>query len=191
MVRLPFVVAPRVKAETIVLGTEETGSVEILKQGYITTGERAFVSNQERGGEFQAAALALARKISTALKVDIATAWEGFSAVIAGTPHKLTAKISAKFSEEVEELCAKMIEEEENKKLFMAAAMILYRIEPEFDLEELLDIHPGLIDLLANHYLQEAAGGSRVLPTDEEPTIEDQLEEIQKKPTEEAQKSPT
>ena len=64
MAKLPFVVEPRRKPEIVTIGTEDSGTIEIVRKGYLTAGEKAFMQSQSSNDTVLRSLLSLAREVA-------------------------------------------------------------------------------------------------------------------------------
>lgn len=155
MAKLPFVVAPRVKPETIQIGNEEIGVLAIERKGFVTAGEKSFVS-QHSEDKATSKVLELCRKISAEYKIDIETAYEHICSLLTGQETEdLGQRIQKKYSSSLRDIFSCMTEEQEKRKLIQAFSMILYRIDSSCEADDFFALHPDLIEALSNHYEAE------------------------------------
>ena len=159
MAQLPFVVAPRVKPETIQIGNEEIGVLAIERKGFVTAGEKSFVS-QHSEDKATGKVLELCRKISAEYKIGIETAYEYVGNLLTGQETEdlsedLGQRIQKKYSSSLRDIFSCMTEEQEKRKLIQAFSMILYRIDSSCEADDFFGLHPDLIEALSNHYEAE------------------------------------
>jgi hypothetical protein len=184
MAKLPFVVAPRVKPEMIEIGNQDTcGTIKIERRGYVTAGEKAFISAQLAEDNSTNLVLSLSREAATYFKVDVQTAYEAVVDCFGDfSDNPLTVKIQKKYKEEVSALFGSMIATDERRRLMEAYCMILYRINGDFSADELFELDPELIKALSDHYRSEDGRTNEVVAGKEEDSSEKtNFEDYQKK----------
>ena len=71
MAKLPFVVEPRLKPVTELVGTEDSGKIEIERRGFLSAGEKAFFSNGSQDSNVSELMIGLVRKVSSKYKLDM------------------------------------------------------------------------------------------------------------------------
>jgi hypothetical protein len=170
MAKLPFVVAPRLQPEVIEIGDESTcGTIEIERKGYVTVGEKAFLSAQLAEDNSTNLILSLSKKAATHFKVDVQKAYEAIAESFdTSSSNSLANKIQEKYQEEYIALLNSIIAAEQRKKLMQAYCMILYRINPDFSANEFFELDPGLIEALSNHYRSEEMRTDEVIESKKE-----------------------
>ena len=175
MAQLPFVVAPRIKPETIEIGNEDIGIIAIERKGYVTTGEKSFVSTHLTE-EATTKVLDLCRKISTEYKISLEDAYEKITAILTGRQvDDLAEKIQKKYDDSLKDVFTCMSQEQEKRKNIQAFAMILYRIDSNYEADDFFRLHPDLIEALSNHYEEEE---SRTLSNSSEIVKEENKEKL-------------
>ena len=63
MAKLPFIVEPRLKPITEVLGTEASGQIEIERKGFLSASEKSFMQVQAQTDDTTQRMVALTRKV--------------------------------------------------------------------------------------------------------------------------------
>ena len=155
MAQLPFVVAPRINPEVIQVGNENCGILSVERKGYVTAGEKSFVSNNLEE-QVTSKVLDLCRKISAEYKIDMEEAYSSIVNLLTGVDAGSVGKrIEKAYSESLSDIFQCMTEEQERRKLVQAFAIILYRIDSEFTVDALLELSPELIEALSDHYAAE------------------------------------
>lgn len=157
MSKLPFVVKPRLQPRLERIGNEEVGVIEIERRGYLTVAEKAFVEAQLAGDTTTDLFIRLTRSVARELKLDMNAAYKLITEVIQGTGgmtpnHK---KIEEKYQAEMDELMREMQRADQTRVLTSVYALLLYRVDAELDAEELAIIHPDLVGMLYEFYLEE------------------------------------
>ena len=179
MAKLPFIVEPRLAPIKEVIGTEDSGKIEIERRGFLTAAEKAFSQAQVSGDDSTTKLVGLVRRIGGELKIDMQKAYEAVTECMTGEgTTKLHTKINQDYSEEIAEIMGQMAQQASRAVLMNALCMLLYRVNPEFEVEDLSEVHPDLIEALAALYddeerrstsrLQAAVESDEVLDADAE-----------------------
>lgn len=180
MGKLPFVVEPRLKPIIDRIGTEESGIIEIERRGYLTSGEKNFVQQiiqQDRG---TLGLIELARKVSRDKGYDLQRAYELIVSAITGTDVTQEAEqVQAEYSEQIQEAIKEITISKSREDLVMAACLITNRIDPEFNVSDVMQIHPDIVSGLAQLYRDEEAKSIERLQDADEG--EAKVEQIEKK----------
>lgn len=156
MSRLPFVVQPRLKPIVERIGTEETGILEIERRGFLSAGEKAFLQQSQTGDDTSVKMLALVRKVSKDLKIGLEAAHKGVINVLSGqTDGGHEAKIASKYTDDIENIMTLAMSTESRRVLSQAACMLMYRVDPDLEIEEIMKLHPDLLQALAELCLDE------------------------------------
>ena len=155
MSKLPFVVQPRLKPVVEVLGNEYSGTIEIERRGYLTAGEKTFLAAQFSSEGVTRMTLAIVRDIARKYGISQEKAYEELQGAIAVGSGKYSDKILEDFREQIEELSGAMVEVEQRRRLVTAYCLVIYRIDPNTQFEDFMELHPDLIDALAALYEDE------------------------------------
>lgn len=156
MSRLPFVVQPRLKPVVESLGNEDTGIIKIERKGYLTAGEKAFLQQSQYADEVSTALLAVVRKVSKEHKISLETAHKKILAAMSGDyEDKKTAAIYAEYQSDLDALTMMAVDAENRRIFIQAACMILYRVSSDVDMDEVMKLHPDLLEALAKLCLDE------------------------------------
>lgn len=185
MAKLPFIVEPRLKPVEEVLGSEESGQIKVLRRGYLTAAEKAFTQGQEQTDSTQTL-IRVCRKIGAAEKMDMQKAYQLVSDCIQGLmttdEHE---RISAKYEDELSLVTAELSTAAAKKELMEAVCILLYRVDSEFDLNDIGDLHPDLIrdlvDLYREEELRSTARLEAALDTSVDMSEVDTIAELEKK----------
>lgn len=153
---LSFTVAPKNPAEEILLGSDESGKIKITKKGYITVGEQAFMAQAEANDESVGLVMTLSRKVAKHHKTDLMTAYESVTAMITGKPSKL--KLNDNFVDECNNVTSELIAAEARKNVMKAWCLVLYRIDSNIEVAEVMNMHPDLLQALVDLYQEEESG---------------------------------
>lgn len=153
---LSLTVAPKNPAKVIMLGTDESGKLEITKKGYITVGEQAFMAQAETTDESVGLVMGLARKVAKQHKTDLMTAYESVTAAITGRESKI--KLNDRFMEECNQVTSALVAAEARKNVMKAWCLLLYRVDSDVEVSEVMELHPDLLQALVTLYEEEEAG---------------------------------
>ena len=146
---LPFVVAPRREPITEVIGTEEGGSIEIQRKGYLTVAEKSFMQQATTGDETITRLHRLAAVISRKEGVQPQEVLEALSA------GDISSDMFADHLEEISEVIGLLNSAEVRRKAVAVTCLIYFRISEEWDISKTMDLHPELIDALYTFYTEE------------------------------------
>jgi hypothetical protein len=156
MGKLPFVVAPRLRPITERIGSEESGIIEIERRGYLTSGEKNFVQQIIQQDQGTLRLIDLARKVSREKGYDLQGAYELIISAITGAEKTEEAEvIQVEYSNDIQEAIKDITMSKSREDLVMAACLITNRIDPEFNINEVMEIHPDIISGLAILYREE------------------------------------
>lgn len=186
MARLPFVVEPRLKPIIDRVGSEESGIIEIERRGYLTAGEKNFVQQVQQGDASAGAIIGLARKVAREYSIDLEQAYNIVTAVITGSvasDNQIAVQVEAKFAEEIQRTLNDLTNAQSKSDLVQAACMVINRIDNEFQIEEVVKLHPDIIADLAQLYRDEEARSIEKLKQGTEVEETFSIEEIEKKPS--------
>ena len=177
MAKLPFIVEPRLKPIMEEIGSEESGKIQIERRGYLTSGEKAFFQQAKQGDNSTSGLITLARKVARATGLDVTKAYEAVIRVIGGTQsEEVDKKIEDEFAEELSNVLRDLTSGQTHDEILMAMCLIRYRINSEFVIEEMLEMHPDIVTQLAELYRQEEAKSTDRLVD----AGKDQLEGVEK-----------
>lgn len=145
---LPFIVQPRLKPIIEVVGTEDSGQIEIERKGYLTVSEKAIVQASMKNDESLAATMRIAAKIAQA---------EGIASadIFTDMGKDPRPEYLEKYESELLEMFAAMVQQEERMKLVAVTALILTRINPEWEATDTVELHPDLQDAIFKLYQDE------------------------------------
>ena len=184
MAKLPFIVEPRLKPRKEIVGTEESGQIEIERKGFLTAAEKAFVQAQASEDTTTQEMIHLTRRVGKDQRLDMQAAYELLSRVMQGdTEGKVEAKVYEDYQEEITELLAKMAAMGERKILVQALCMLVYRVDAEIDADTAMQTHPDLILALSDlYYEEEQRSTERLQETYDEPAGDvDSIDALEKK----------
>ena len=184
MSKLPFVVSPRLKPRMELVGTEASGQIEIERKGYLSVGEKGFMTNVVSQDVALHAVMKMSRQVSKKFKISQQEAYD--EVVIAVTePGQSNYPVYEEFGEEIAALAGLMMAQEQRKELMQAFCMLLYRVNSELQIDEVQSLHEDLISALSLLYTEEENKSvERLLDKDddeEEVVTSDEVDELAKK----------
>jgi hypothetical protein len=189
MASLPFVVQPRRKPIAEKIGTEESGIIEVERRGYLTTGEKAFVQQVQQFDNGTSEIITVSRQVARKYSLGMDKAYNLVLAIISGTncnkeDEGFIAVIEEDFAENLTAVVRSLSAGQTREELIMAACLLRYRVDPEFEISEINKVHPDIINGLAALYRDEEKRSLEAFKNDEEREGERQesVEEIEKKP---------
>jgi hypothetical protein len=148
-VTLPFVVAPRREPITEILGTEESGQIEIHRKGYLTVAEKTFIQQATNGDSSVGLVHKLAAKVGKKRHIEASEALQVLSQGDFSDP------ILEGFEEEVSEIYALMGSYEERRQIIASTCLLFFRVSQEWTIEDTMDLHPDLVADLYELFLDE------------------------------------
>lgn len=159
MGRLSFVVQPRFEPLLEQIGSEAGGYIEIERRGYLSAGEMAFATANGALDAGVSGIIAFARKVASHYKIDLKRAYEIVVASMGGIdePTEDAYDLDEVFGGEVAELMEDLLRQESVKAQIKALCLITYRIDSEYDVLELSEIHPDIVSGLATLFDEEEA----------------------------------
>ena len=185
MAKLPFVVEPKLKPITELVGTDISGKIEIERRGYLSVAEKSFMQVQAQSDETTQRMVALTRKVGTEFKMDMQEAYSKLTETMTGSTDGICGEISAKYKEEVEEILSYMSSMQERTLLMKALCMIMYRVDSSFDVNGITEVHPELIEALCELYDDEEERSTKrileVMEIDEEEADANAIDALEKK----------
>lgn len=184
MANFPFVVQPRLKPIVEKIGSEEAGYIECKRQGYLTVGEKAGTKQIVSAYDATADVIALSKRVSAELEVDLQEAYEIVSVAITGQGDDPRAEgVSDAHRDEIAALISKMTQSAVFSELAKAFVLILYRVEggSGVTMDSVSELHPDLLAGLAALYDEEEAKTVEKLLEDKNGKDINQVEEAGKK----------
>ena len=147
--KLPFLVQPKRQPIIEKIGSEEIGTIEICRRGYLTVAEKSFMQQSQGGDTAIVGMHRLASKVARETGRPVTEITEmvaqGDFSDAGFEPHR----------EELEELVASLSAIEARTKLIAVTCLVLYRCSDEWTVENTLELHPDLVDELYMLYLEE------------------------------------
>ena len=150
-VTLPFVVAPRREPIIEILGTEESGQIEIHRKGYLTVAEKTFMQQASSSDETVSLLHKLASKVAKARGVQ---AQEVVEILSSGNFQDPTLE---GFEDDISEIYSAMGSFEQRRKIISATCLLYFRISQEWSIEDTMEMHPDLVDALYLLFQEEDA----------------------------------
>lgn len=189
MINLPFVVQPRRAPITFEIGNEDSGTINIERRGYLTTGEKAFFQQVQQGDSGTSEIIGVARKIARRHSLGMDRAYNLAIAIISGSAtaeadKELVGSIEDEFADELTKVIQGLATSQVREDLVMACCMLRYRVDPNFDIESINKIHPDLISALATLYRDEDKRSTEAFKVEapEQEAATPSVEEGEKKP---------
>jgi hypothetical protein len=160
MATLPFVVEPRRKPIIERIGSEESGIIEIERRGYLTTGEKSFVQQVQQLDDSATEIVTLSRQVARRHSLGMDKAYNMVLGIISGATlleedQALGADIEQEFAKELTAVVRGLAISQSREELVLAACMIRYRVNSDFEIEEISKVHPDIISGLAKLYRDE------------------------------------
>ena len=188
--RLPFVVQPRRQPITVRIGTEESGIMEVMRKGYLTTGEKAFMQSAIGSDETTVKIVSISRKIANDLNVPLDTAYADVVAILGGKSavDDRLKDIEVRYMDDFSDLLTLLTGMQTKEKLIAALCMLKYRVNSDLDINDVLTLHPDLIVGLSDLYDMEerkSIEGLEVEESSDYSASKDEpltVEQIEKKP---------
>lgn len=152
--RLPFVVQPRREAVTIEVGSEESGKISILRKGYLTTGEKAFMQSAIGSDETTVKIVSISRRIANDEGIPLEKAYSDTVSILGGkgaTDERLK-DIETKYMDDFSDLLTLLTNMQTKERLISALCMLKYRVNAEIDINDVLTLHPDIIEGLSELY---------------------------------------
>jgi hypothetical protein len=187
MAKLPFVVQPRLKPIVERIGNEDIGIIEIERRGFLSAGEKAFLQQGAATDDVSIKLISLVRRISKELKVGVEEAHKAILNVMtSGDQGDLEAKISKKYNVEIDDLTVQAMNTDSRRTISQASCMLLYRVDSELEIEDIMTLHPDILQGLAALCQDEEIKSTERLSAAQDSTEDDNLdpnsfEAVQKK----------
>ena len=153
---LPFVVQPRLEPVLVQIGTEESGIIEIERKGYLTVAEKSIVQGGMRDSDSMSTAMGKIKALSIELNVPVGTIFEDLGK--GDIPEYL-----AGHEVELMEIMSLMQEHEDRLRVISATALLITRIDPEWEAADTMDLHPDLQEALYQLYSKEEQRSMEVI----------------------------
>ena len=187
MAKLPFLVEPRLKPRVEVLGNELSGQIEIERRGYLNVGEKMFLQQAQQSDETTEQVLALIRQIGKEQGLGLERAHKIVIAMLDGSDSEdeMFETCSKKYRKRCESIMTLALNQQHQAETVKALCMLIYRVDPEIDMDTLSKLHPDLIADLAQLCTEEEMRSierlSDGIEADGEPISDDGYEALEKK----------
>lgn len=160
MANLPFVVQPRRQPITELIGSDDSGKIEIKRLGYLTSGEKSFVQQVQQYDGGTSEIVTLSRRVARQCGTTMDKSYNLILAIISGNSDdeedsEIIDRIEVEFAEELTGIVRGLSTVQLREELVMAACLIKYRVNPDFEIGDISTIHPDLIADLAQLYRDE------------------------------------
>ena len=149
MAKLPFVTQPRLKPTQEEVGTENSGKILVERRGYLTVSEKMFVQAGLKGDNSQTILFQLINKISVEQGIPPQQVLQDMSE--GGS----LPEYAKDYAEELAIVMERVSDMNEKTKLLGAAALLMSRVDSDLDMDEVMDLHPELIEQLYLLYVDE------------------------------------
>lgn len=164
MAKLPFVVQPRLAPIKELLGSEESGKIEIERRGYLSVSEKATVQNAMSDDTAMAELYALAGKIARETGKSPQDALKGIMERDEGFEE---------YENEISKILMEVMRYQEVQKIVQATALLSSRVNPKWNATDTLSLHPDLLDDLCSLYEDEERKSIEALEKISEETAQD------------------
>jgi hypothetical protein len=172
MATLPFVVQPRRQPILERIGSEESGQIEVERRGYLTAGEKAFVQQVQQSDNGTTEIVTVSRRVARKYGLGMDKAYNLVLAIISNSSTKdddeLASKVEEEFAEDLTNVVKGLSASQVREELVMAACLLRYRVDADYEIGEIATIHPDLIAGLANLYRDEEARSVEAFKTKED-----------------------
>lgn len=157
MVKLPFVVEPRRKPIMERIGSQDSGYIEIERRGYLTSGEKAFVQQAVSSDEGTIRIIGLSRKIAAKQNCALEVAYRDVISILGGSgkDDSRLKEIEDEFFEEFSDVLNTLALMQSREQLIAAVCLLKYRVDPDMDVNTVLELHPDIVSGLGDLYKDE------------------------------------
>ena len=149
-VKIPFVVQPKLDSVIEIIGTDASGRIEIERKGYLTVAEKAFVQAATGGSNMMHKIYGTASRIAAKTKKSAQQVFEDIS-------KQEDVDYLKPYQGEIAEMLVEANDMQEKMRVFAAAALIMNRIDENIEIEQVMDLHPDLLEALHELYQEEDA----------------------------------
>ncbi len=145
---LPFVVQPRLQPIMERIGNEESGIIEIRRQGYLSVSEKTIVDQVSADLSDQSEMIAAVKKIADS---------EGrpISEIFAELQGSNDNKLLEKYALEIATATNSAKTQEDKIRVVSATALLICRVDSRWGVEDTMELHPDIVDGLALLYKEE------------------------------------
>lgn len=145
---LPFVVQPKMDSYIDVIGTEVGGKIEIERRGFLSVSEKAIVQTATGGDPAMADVYTLSSVIARSKR-------KKQQDVLRDIMKTDRPPYLAEYEGEISQKLLALVAFQEKVAIIQATALLMSRIDPEWDVEKTLELHPDLIEELSKFYSEE------------------------------------
>ena len=179
--KLPFVVAPKANSRIETLGTDLSGKIEIERKGFLTVGEKSYMANVNSQDTVLETVMKLSRSVAKHYKLNQKEAYD--EVVMAVTePSECKHPVYDEFTEEIAQLASLMMTTEQRKRLMMAYCLLLFRVDEDLEIDDVLELHEDLVTAIADLYVdEENKSVERLVTEDGDTPLNEEVEEVGKK----------
>ena len=153
---LPFVVQPRLQPIIEQIGIEASGILAIERKGYLTVAEKSIVQVGLKHDTTVRKMYILAARIARETSVDQSQV--GQDMIKPERPEYL-----APYAEDIDECVLEMMAFQERAAIINATALLMCRIDPNWSVEQTMELHPELMAELALLYIEEEKQSTEAL----------------------------
>ena len=148
---LPFVVQPRLEPIMERVGTEESGIIEIKRQGYLSVAEKTMVEQATSDMSDAADLIDVVREIASAEDRTVSEIFEELQDSEKASP------LLEKYAAQIASASGSAQNQQRKIQIVAATALILCRIDAEWTVEQSMELHPDLLEGLHQLYQEEDA----------------------------------
>lgn len=145
---LPFVVQPRLRPIVERVGTEESGVIEIERKGYLTVAEKAIVQGGMSGADSMSKAMLKVQALAAEVGVKPSQIFEDMGS--GELPDYLQGR-----DVDLVEIMGYMKDHDDRMRVVASTALLITRVDPDWDPADTSDLHPDIQDGLFNLYSDE------------------------------------
>ena len=149
--KLPFVLQPSFTPEEVVVGTEESGQIEIERRGYITVGEKSLTQQALSGFVARSRFYALLAAIAEMEDKSPDEVYEDFAS--SSNPDYLD-DWQGDLAKCVSDLSVETIK----RRTIYATAILISRVDPEWTVDDTMQLNSSLVEAIADFYEKEDKG---------------------------------
>lgn len=145
---LPFVVQPRLQPITERIGSEESGIIEIRRQGYLSVSEKTIVDQVSADLSDQSEMIAAVKRIAD-------SEGRSISEIFNELQSPDGSKLLEKYSVEIAAATGSAKNQEDKIRVVSATALLMCRVDSRWGVEDTMELHPDIVDGLALLYKEE------------------------------------
>jgi len=161
-VKLPFVVAPRREPILEILGTKDSGQINIQRKGYLTVAEKSFIQQASASDETIGILNRLASRIAKEKGVQQKNVIEELGA------GNFSSELLEGYEKEIDDIITLMSTFEHRRKIVAASCLLYFRVSEKWSITDTLDLHPDLVDALYDLFIDEDAKSTEAFEKNEE-----------------------